>query len=162
MRNILNIIVHDFRRLTASVVTMVILMGIIVVPCLFAWLNILSNDDPFEPQATGRIPVAVANEDEGADMLGLNINVGEKFIDAINGNDMIGWDVVSSKKKAVDGVYGGDYYAAIVIPEDFSEKMMSFTSGNLEHPKVLFYENQKTNAIAPKITGKVREVLEKK
>ncbi|MBQ3322456.1 MAG: YhgE/Pip domain-containing protein [Firmicutes bacterium] len=160
MRNILNIIVHDFRRLTASVVTMVILMGIIVVPCLFAWLNILSNDDPFEPQATGRIPVAVANEDEGADMLGLNINVGEKFIDAINGNDMIGWDVVSSKKKAVDGVYGGDYYAAIVIPEDFSEKMMSFTSGNLEHPKVLFYENQKTNAIAPKITGKVREVLE--
>lgn len=160
MKNILNIILHDFRRLTASVVAIVILMGIIVVPCLFAWLNILSNDDPFEPKSTGRIPVAVANEDRGAEMLGLNINVGEKFIDAINGNDMIGWDVVSSKKKAVDAVYSGDCYAAIVIPEDFSEKMMSFTSGDLEHPKVLFYENQKTNAIAPKITGKVREVLE--
>ncbi|MDO4869846.1 MAG: YhgE/Pip domain-containing protein [Bacillota bacterium] len=160
MKNILNIIVHDFRRMTASVVTIVILMGIIVVPCLFAWFNILSNDDPFEPQSTGRIPVAVANEDEGADMLGLTINVGEKFIDAVNGNDMIGWDVVDSKKEAVDGVYAGDYYAAVVIPENFSEKMMSFTTGELEHPKVLFYENQKTNAIAPKITGKIREVLE--
>ena len=84
MKNILNIIVHDFRRMTASVVTIVILMGIIVVPCLFAWFNILSNDDPFEPQSTGRIPVAVANEDDGADMLGLTINVGEKFIDAVN------------------------------------------------------------------------------
>ncbi len=160
MRNILNIIVHDFRRLTASVVAIVILMGIIVVPCLFAWFNILSNWDPFQPESTGRIPVAVADEDEGTDMLGMNINVGEKFIDAVNGNDMIGWDVVDDKKDAIRGVYAGDYYAAVIIPKDFSENVLSFASGEMEHPRVLFYENQKTNAIAPKITGKVREVLE--
>ena len=102
MRNILNIIVHDFRRLTSSVVALVILMGIIVVPCLFAWFNTLSNDDPFKPQSTGRIPVAVVSEDEGTEMLGLNINVGEKFIDAVNGNDMIGWDVLEDKEKAIE------------------------------------------------------------
>ena len=38
--------------------------------------------------------------------------------------------------------------------------MPAIKSGELEHPKVLFYENEKTNAIAPKITGRVREVLE--
>jgi putative membrane protein len=159
MRNILSIIVHDFRRLTASVVVLVVLMGIIVVPCLFAWLNILSNWDPFEPESTGRIPVAVATEDEGAEMLGMNINVGEKFIDAVNGNDMIGWDIVEDKEDAINGVHAGDYYAAVIIPGDFSQKVMSFTSGDLEHPKVLFYENEKTNAIAPKITDRVRDVL---
>lgn len=160
MKNILRIIVHDFKRLSSSVVVLVILMGIIVVPCLFAWFNILSNWDPFEPESTGKIPVAVATEDQGADMLGLNINVGEKFIDAVNGNDMIGWDTDCDKKKAIKGVYAGDYYAAIIIPEDFSEKMLSFASGQMEHPKILFYENKKTNAIAPKITGTVRTVLE--
>lgn len=160
MRNVLNIIVHDFKRLTSSVVVMVILMGIIVIPCLFAWFNIISNWDPFEPESTGRIPVAVTTEDEGAAMLGMNINVGEKFIDAVNGNDMIGWDIVEEKEDAINGVHAGDYYAAVIIPKDFSEKVMSFTSGELEHPKVLFYENEKTNAIAPKITGRVREVLE--
>lgn len=160
MRNVLNIIVHDFKRLTSSVVVMVILMGIIVIPCLFAWFNIISNWDPFEPESTGRIPVAVTTEDEGAEMLGMNINVGEKFIDAVNGNDMIGWDIVEDKEDAINGVHAGDYYAAVIIPKDFSEKVMSFTSGELEHPKVLFYENEKTNAIAPKITGRVREVLE--
>ena len=159
MRNILNIIVHDFKRLTSSVVVIVILMGIIVVPCLFAWFNIISNWAPFEPESTGRIPVAVATEDEGAEMLGMNINVGEKFIDAVNGNDMIGWDIVKDKEDAIEGVHAGDYYAAVIIPRDFSEKVMSFTSGELEHPKVLFYENEKTNAIAPKITDRVREVL---
>ena len=160
MRNILNIIVHDFKRLTSSVVVIVILMGIIVVPCLFAWFNIISNWDPFEPESTGRIPVAVTTEDEGAEMLGMNINVGEKFIDAVNGNDMIGWEIIEDKEDAINGVHAGDYYAAVIIPKDFSEKVMSFTSGELEHPKVLFYENEKTNAIAPKITGRVREVLE--
>lgn len=160
MRNVLNIIVHDFKRLTSSVVVLVILMGIIVVPCLFAWFNIISNWDPFEPESTGRIPVAVTTEDEGAEMLGMNINVGEKFIDAVNGNDMIGWDIVEEKEDAINGVHAGDYYAAVIIPKDFSEKVMSFKSGELEHPKVLFYENEKTNAIAPKITGRVREVLE--
>ena len=160
MRNILNIIVHDFKRLTSSVVALVILMGIIVVPCLFAWFNTLSNDDPFQPQSTGRIPVAVVSEDEGTEMLGLNINVGEKFIDAVNGNDMIGWDVLEDKEKAIEGVYAGDYYAAVIVPEEFSENVLSFAKGEMRHPKILFYENEKKNAIAPKITGKVREVLE--
>ena len=160
MRNVLNIIVHDFKRLTSSVVVLVILMGIIVVPCLFAWFNTLSNDDPFKPQSTGRIPVAVVSEDEGTEMIGMNINVGEKFIDAVNGNDMIGWDILKNKEKAIEGVYAGDYYAAVIVPEDFSENVLSFSKGEMKHPKIIFYENEKKNAIAPKITGKVREVLE--
>ena len=160
MRNVLNIIVHDFKRLTSSVVALVILMGIIVVPCLFAWFNTLSNDDPFKPQSTGRIPVAVVSEDEGTEMIGMNINVGEKFIDAVNGNDMIGWDILKNKEKAIEGVYAGDYYAAVIVPEDFSENVLSFSKGEMKHPKIIFYENEKKNAIAPKITGKVREVLE--
>ena len=159
MRNILNIIVHDFRRLTASVVALVILMGIVVVPCLFAWLNILSNWDPFEPESTGKVPVAVVNCDEGSEMLGLEINVGEKFIDAVNGNDMIGWTILRDPDKAVEAVRPGDYYAAVVVPEDFSDQNMSFTTGTMEHPKILFYENEKTNAIAPKIADKVRDTL---
>ena len=159
MRNILDIIVHDFRRLTSNVVAIVILMGLIVVPCLFAWFNILSNWDPFEPESTGKIPVAVANEDEGAEMLGMKINVGDKFIEAVNGNDMIGWDTDCDREKAVREVNAGHYYAAVIIPEDFSENVMSFTTGQMQHPRIVFYENQKTNAIAPKITGKVREVL---
>ena len=155
-----DIIVHDFRKLTSSVVALVILMGIIVVPCLFAWFNILSNDDPFKPQSTSRIPVAVATEDEGAQMLGMHINVGEKFIDAVNGDDNVGWEVLDAKEKAVEGVRAGDYYAAVIIPEDFSEDVLSFCTGELRHPVILFYENEKTNAIAPKITDKVGSVLE--
>ena len=55
MRNTLSIILSDFKRLTSSVVSIVILMGLCIVPCLFAWFNIFSNWDPFQPQFMSQI-----------------------------------------------------------------------------------------------------------
>ena len=87
-------------------------------------------------------------------MLGMEINVGEKFIDAVGGNDMIGWHILNDKDKAIDRVYAGEYYAAVIIPEDFSDKIMSFTSGALQHPVILFYENEKSRTLRAAIEAK--------
>lgn len=157
--NILDIIKGDFRALTANVIPIVILMGLILLPCLYAWFNILSNWDPYEPEQTSRIAFAVANEDEGTDMLGLNVNVGEKVVDALHGNDILGWTFVDTQEDAVHGVRSGEFYAAIVIPKDFSQRALSFTGGELEHPKLIYYENRKRNAIMPKITETARQTL---
>ncbi|MBQ3322118.1 MAG: YhgE/Pip domain-containing protein [Firmicutes bacterium] len=148
----------DFKRLTSSVVPIIVVAGLVIVPCLYAWFNIFSNWDPYTTESTGRVQVAVANQDEGADLLGLNINVGEKITDELSANDDIGWTIVS-KKKALEGLYAGDYYAAVVIPEDFSRDALSFTTGDLTNPELEYYENVKKNAIAPKITGKAEDVL---
>lgn len=157
--NILGIIKGDFRALTSNVIPIVILIGLILLPCLYAWFNILSNWDPYEPEQTGRIAFAVANEDEGTEMLDMNVNVGEKVIAALEGNDLLGWTIVDTQKDAVHGVRSGDYYAAVVIPKDFSQRALSFTSGELEHPKLIYYENRKRNAIMPKITETARQAL---
>ena len=141
-------------------VAIVILLGLCIVPCLYAWFNILSNWDPYEADATGRIPVAVVSEDEGAEMLGLYINVGEKITGALEANDSIGWVFTDSREDALEGTRAGDYYAALVIPADFTESIMSFTTGELRHPEIQYYENVKKNAIAPKITGKAKTALQ--
>ena len=56
MRSIRAIFRGDLRRVTASIVSIVILLGLCVVPCLYAWFNIFSNWDPYGPDATSRIP----------------------------------------------------------------------------------------------------------
>ena len=160
MRHILQIVFSDFRRLTSSVVAIVVLLGLCVVPCLYAWFNIFSNWDPYEPESTGRIKVAVASDDKGAELLGVKINVGEKIQDALAANDSIGWVMVKSGKQAEKGVRAGDYYAALIVPEDFSQNVMSFTAGELKHPKLKYLENEKLNAIAPKITGKAKSAVQ--
>lgn len=160
MKNILRIIRNDLRKVTGSVVAIITIMGLCIVPCLYAWFNIFSNWAPYESDATGRIAVAVANADAGYTAAGLTINVGEKIVDALKANDDIGWQFVESEEEAKNGVYAGKYYAAIVIPEDFSMDVLSFTHGDLTNPKIKYYENEKKNAIAPKITGKAKTALQ--
>jgi len=160
MKNILNIIRHDLRKITGSVVAIITIMGLCLVPCCYAWFNILSNWAPYESEATGRISVAVANIDEAATAAGIEINVGEKIRDALEANGDIGWVFVDSEEDAIEGVYAGDYYAALVIPEDFSDDVLSFIKGDLTNPELKYYENEKKNAIAPKITGKAKTAVQ--
>ena len=159
MKNILNIMKHDLRKITGSVVAIITVLGLCIVPCLYAWFNIFSNWSPYESDATGRIAVAVANEDRGTGASGLEINVGDKIVEALEANDAIGWTFVDSEEEAKEGVYAGTYYAALVIPEEFSEDALSFIQGSLINPKIKYYENEKKNAIAPKITGKAQTAL---
>ncbi len=159
MKNILNIARYDLKKITGSVVAIITIMGLCLVPCSYAWFNILSNWSPYEQEATGRIQVAVASADEGTTVAGLNVNVGEKIIEALKANDDIGWVFVSSDSDAKEGVRAGKYYAALVVPEDFSSDVLSFSSGDLTNPKLKYYENEKKNAIAPKITGKAEQAV---
>ena len=79
---------------------------------------------------------------------------------ALRENTQLNW-VFTTKSKAMKGVKSGEYYAAIVIPEDFSQKMMSVFSSEAEHPDLTYYENEKENAIAPIITGKGATAVQK-
>ena len=160
MKNILSIIRHDLRKITGSLVAIITIMGLCLVPCCYAWFNILSNWAPYESEATGRISVAVANMDEGASAAGITVNVGDKIEEALAANEDIGWVFEESDTKAIEGVYSGDYYAALVIPEDFSTNVLSFVNGDLTNPKLEYYENEKKNAVAPKITGKAKTAVQ--
>lgn len=160
MKNILGIIRHDLRKITGSVVAMITILGLCIIPCLYAWFNIFSNWAPYESDATGRISVAVVNLDKGDSVAGLSINVGDKLIEALEANSDIGWVFADDDESAIEGVYSGDYYAALVIPEDFTSDVLSFTQGDLTNPTIKYYENEKKNAIAPKITNKAQEALQ--
>ena len=156
MRNIWHIIRGDARRICRSVVAIVVIMGLCIVPCLYAWFNIFSNWDPYGTDATSRIRVAAVSEDRGADIIGIELNVGDKMIKELEANTQIGWVFVDSREEALELVRSSDCYAALVVPKDFSKDIVSFLSLKFEHPQLMYYENGKKNAIAPKITAQAR------
>lgn len=139
---------------------MVIIFGLCVVPCLYAWFNILSNWDPYGVASTSRVNVAVVSLDEGSHVLGVHVNIGEKVIDALKANNSIGWIFTESRDEALEMVYSGECYAALVIPEDFSGRVIGVTDLKFNHPEIQYYENNKKNAIAPKITGKAKSTVQ--
>ena len=153
MKNIWKIFQRDMMRIRKNVIALVVIVGISVVPCLYAWFNIAASWDPYSN--TGNLKVAVASVDEGYEgsLIPLEINIGDQVLSALRENTQMEL-VFTTKDKATAGVKSGKYYAAIVIPKDFSNKMMSVFSENVEKPEITYYSNAKENAIAPKVTDK--------
>ena len=146
MKNIWKIFQRDMMRIRKNVIALVVIVGISVVPCLYAWFNIAASWDPYSN--TGNLKVAVASVDEGYEgsLIPLEINIGDQVLSALRENTQMEW-VFTTKDKATAGVKSGKYYAAIVIPKDFSNKMMSVFSENVEKPEITYYSNAKENAI---------------
>ena len=150
MRNAFRIFRRDMKRLLRNPAAILVLIGVSILPSLYAWFNIAANIDPYAN--TSGIKVAVANLDNDATHDDLTINAGSQIIDQLKENDQLGWTFVS-KDAAIEGVKSGKYYAAIIIPQDFSESLLSVLSGKIETPELEYYINEKLNAIAPKITS---------
>lgn len=160
MKNIIKIFLADTRRISKNVVAVVVVMGLCIIPSLYAWFNIFSNWDPYGPDSTSNLKVAVVSLDKGSTISGVELNVGDSVIEGLKSNNTIGWVFTDTEEAAVNGVNNGDYYAALVVPEDFTEDMVSFLGGDMEHPQITYYENEKKNAIAPKITGKAKTAVQ--
>lgn len=160
MKNIIKVFLNDCKHIGRNVVALVVVMGLAVLPSLYAWFNILSNWDPYGPESTSNIKVAVAYDDTGINISGMDINISTNIVEALKTNDTIGWVFTGSTDEAIEGVWSGDYYAALIMPADFSKDMVSFLADNMTHPEIIYYTNQKKNAIAPKITDKAKTAVQ--
>jgi len=148
----------DLRRAHRSLIALVVIFGLVVIPSLFTWFNVAASWDPFGN--TRSLRIAIANTDAGykSDLVPLHINIGDQVVSALRKNDKFDW-VIASEEAAVEGTRSGDYYAAIVIPEDFSKDMLTFFDGEVSSAPMTYYVNEKKNGISPKLAGQGAEFV---
>lgn len=151
MKQIWRIYKTDLRNVAKHWAAIVIVVGLMILPSLYAWFNIKASWDPYGN--TKEVPIAVSNQDAGSNLRGKDINIGKEIVDSLKKNKNLGWKFVD-EKQAIYGVERGDYYASITIPKDFSEKIATVLDENPQKPELDYYVNEKVNAIAPKITAK--------
>ena len=159
MRNIWTVFKTDLRTLSKCFFACVVVVAIALLPSLYAWLNIYSNWDPYGN--TGGISIAVASLDRGYTDNGEYVNKGRDVLEDLKTATSINWVIVDTEQEATDGVYAGDYYAAVVIDEDFSRKMYRMFTDWTGQPAITYYENAKKNAVATKITDTAVETLKR-
>lgn len=159
MNRIFKIFVHDIVGLSRNIFALIIAGGLCIIPSLYAWFNIYSNWDPYAN--TSAVKVAVVSEDAGyTGEDGEYSNMGDSVLESLRTNTGLGWQILDKKDDAIEGVKSGEYYAAIVIGDDFSESMFDFIDKGLVHPSVTYYENEKKNAVASKITDTGKSTLQ--
>lgn len=151
IRNIIHIYLTDLKNIAFNWVATVLIIGLAVLPSLYAWFNIASSWDPYSQ--TSSLSIAVANLDKGTTLRGTSINAGEEIIHSLQDNHSLGWRF-TDEASAVKGVRHGDDYAAIIIPKDFSARIGTVLSNEPSKAEIVYYTNEKINAVAPKVTGK--------
>lgn len=156
MKTIFRIFLSDIKKIRTNLMAFAVMIGICILPALYAWFNIAANWDPYSN--TGNIKIAVANCDKGTKLASKEINIGNQIVDNLKKNTQMCWTFVD-KEQAENGVVTGEYYASVVIPENFSESFTSILSGKLTRPQITYTLNEKKNAIAPKITDKGAEAI---
>jgi len=151
LKNIIEIFRKDIKEVFRKANTWIIIVGLIFLPSMYAWPNILSSWDPYGH--TNNIKVAVTSEDEGATVDGKDLNLGNSLVEGLKNNKNLDWQFVSNKQEAEDGVRIGDYYASIVVPKNFSKDMTSVSRTEPQRATIEYTVNEKINAISPKITN---------
>ena len=143
MKNIFKIYKNDLKDIFTNKVLLVIIIGLCILPSLYAWFNIKASWDPYGN--TGNI--------SGAEIMNKKVNMGDELVKELKTNKDLGWKFVD-RKKALEGVNSGKYYAYIEIPSNFSENLTSLVSKDIKKGTIIYTVNEKINAIAPKITSK--------
>jgi putative membrane protein len=158
LKTVFAIFFRDLKRLIHNPAAVIVALGVCVLPSLYAWFNIIANWDPYKN--TSDIAIAIVNEDAGADISGMgHIDAGDMVVDELRENTQLGWKFVD-EDTAMDGVKSGTYYAAIVIPSDFTSTLAGVLDGKTDKAHIQYYANEKANAVAPKVTDTGASTIE--
>lgn len=156
MKNSMHLYLKDLKNISTNWVAAILIGGLMILPSLYAWMNIKASWDPYGQ--TDQIKVGVVNNDTGSTVRDEEIHVGNELVEQLKDNDSMDWQFVD-EETAMDKVKYGDYYAVIVIPDDFSEKLGTVINDQPTKAEVNYYVNEKINAIAPKITDKATTTI---
>lgn len=126
-------------------------LAIMFIPFLYCIFFLKSVWDPYGE--TGKLPVAVVNQDQAVTYQGQKLNVGDQTVTNLKKNHQLGWRFVSAKT-AADGLKHHKYYTVITIPKNFSANAATALD---THPKKMTF-SYKTNGSANYIAQVMSEV----
>ncbi len=159
MRNVWLVLKRDILRLLKTPPALVVVLFLVVLPSIYTWYNVAGFWDPYGN--TGSLRVCVVNEDTGgsSELTG-QLDVGDQVVDGLKENDQLDWQFVN-RDQAMEELESGKSYAVFVIPEDFTQKLLTLTTGDFERPDIQYYVNEKTGPVAPKITDTGASTLDR-
>lgn len=153
------ILYKDCQEVLKNRLIAIIVVALMIFPSLYAWFNIEAFWDPYGN--TKNLSVAIVNQDKDYEFKNQKLNFGNDIVKNLKENKSLDWNFVNSKT-AMEGLNTGRYYAILTIPKDFTKSLMSVTQVDVRKARIIYTTNEKTNAIAEKITDQGANKLQAK
>lgn len=136
----------------------VILVGLMLIPTIYAALFLSSNWDPYG--RTENLKVAVVNQDSAYRTNDGELNLGKALIEELKKDKNLSWTEMR-EAEAIKRLKDGDLFMAIVIPDDFSENSANLLEAGGRKMSIKYYTNEGHNYIAKKITDSASKEIVK-
>ena len=122
--SVVRVALVELKRLTSGVLPVLVLFAMSCIPLLYGSLYLYGNWDAYGN--VNGIVGALVVEDEGAkDASGNDLKTGADVKKSLLDAGTFDWKSVETRDKAVQGVSDGTYDFALVIPKDFSARLVS-------------------------------------
>jgi len=159
IKKAIKIFKNDLKAVKNNPMVIMVLIVLICIPSLYTLLTVQSTWDPYTQ--TSNMKIAVVNEDAGYVLNGTQYRIGDNFVEELKNNKNFSWQF-TDRETALDGVKTGKYYAALIIPGNFTENILSIDTNNPHQAQIEYIDNEKLNPIASKITGSGADALQVK
>ncbi len=157
LKGINEIFRNDIKSIKRNPVVLIALIIIICLPSLYSLVNISAVWNPYNE--TGNMKVAIVDDDLGYTAGGVDYNFGKNLSNDLAANNTdFNWQFVD-ENTARYGVNTGTYYAAFIIPSNFTENLLSFETVNPRQAEINYIVNDKLNPITPRLTNVTADTL---
>lgn len=134
-------------------------VALVAVPALVLCFALLYYDTFIDPFARmEELPVAVINQDAGTTFDGEERNFGQELENSLLDNNKAGW-TAESPSLLDQGLENSDYFLAVVIPSDFSERVAAGETREPEQAQIQFFKNERKNAMLTTISSSMENEL---
>ena len=134
-------IAAEFRRLTATRMSIIALLALMLVPVLYGGVYLWANQDPYG--RLSEVPVALVNLDTGAENDGWPVNYGDEVAGSLLSDGSFDWRALDADA-AANALEQGSVDFTVTIPADFSTALVSI-SGSDPHQATLSLETNDAN-----------------
>lgn len=138
----------EFLRIFRTRKLLIAIIGVMTIPVLYSGTYLWAFWDPYAH--LDRMPVAIVNNDQGAEYNGKQLHIGNDLVDNLKEKKTFNWAFVS-ESKASQGLKNQDYYLEIEIPKDFSKNATSLQSENPQKLNLVYTVNEGNNYLSSKI-----------
>ncbi|AXF55039.1 YhgE/Pip domain-containing protein [Salicibibacter kimchii] len=149
--------IAEWKAIFADKKMLISIIGILLIPVLYGGILLSAFWDPYGQLE--ELPVAIVNEDEGAELDGEEVNAGDEFVDELLESEDFNWHVTDADE-AQRGFDAFDYYLYVFIPSSFSENVSSLQDEDPESGMIYYDINEDVNFAASQMGTQAVDTIE--
>jgi putative membrane protein len=124
------------------------IIAILFIPVLYAGMFLWAFWDPYK--YLGDLPVAIVNQDEGAELAGETLQIGDDLVNNLKKSNTFDFDIVD-KEKGYQGLEDQKYYILVEIPSDFSKNATTLLEDQPQKLQIKYVPNEGANFLSAQI-----------